>query len=61
LDGRGVNWKGSVTGKTGVPHKAHEILSLLLCTPAIVVEEVYDVNSAKSEAAEMGSIVNCPE
>ena len=44
-----------------MPHKAHETLSLLLCIPAIVVEDVYDVDSAKSEAAEMGSIVNCPE
>lgn len=44
-----------------MPHRAHEILSLLLCTPAIVVEDAYDVDSAKSEAAEMGSIVNCPE
>lgn len=54
-----IGWQGS--GKTGVPHKAHEILSLLLCTPAIVVEEAYEVDSVKSEAAEIGSIVNCPE
>ena len=51
----------SVTGKMGVLHNAHEILSLLLCTPEIVVEDAYDVDSAKSEAAEIGSIVNCPE
>jgi hypothetical protein len=44
-----------------MPHKAHETLSLLLFTPAIVVEDVCDVDSAKSEAAEMGSIVSCPE
>lgn len=54
-------WEDSVTGKMGVLHNAHEILSLLLCTPAIVVEDAYDVDSAKSEAAEIGSIVNCPE
>ena len=51
----------SVTGKMGELHNAHEILSLLLFTPAIVVEDWYDVDSAKSEAAEIGSIVNCPE
>jgi len=55
-----VGWEDSVTGKTGVPHKAHETLSLLLCTPAIVVEDAY-VDSAKSQTTEMGSIVNCPE
>jgi hypothetical protein len=54
-------WEDSVTGKTGVPHNAHEILSLLLYTPAIVVEDAYGEDSAKSEAAEIGSIVNCPE
>jgi hypothetical protein len=59
--GRRFGWKDSVTGKMGVLHNAHEILSLLLCTPAIVVEDVYDVDSAKSEAAEIGSIVSCPE
>lgn len=56
LDGR-VGWAGSVTGKTGLPHRAHETLSLLLCNPATVAVE----DSAKSEAAEMGSIVSCPE
>ena len=55
-----VGWEDSVAGKTGVPHKAHKTLSLLLCTPAIVVEDAY-VDSAKSQTAEMGSIVNCPE
>ena len=54
-------WDDSVTGKMGVPHNAHPILSLLLYTPATVVEDVNDVGSAKSEAAEIGSIVNCPE
>ena len=64
LDGKvggRFGWEDSATGKMGVLHNAHEILSLLLCTPAIVVEEAYDVDSAKSEAAEIGSIVNCPE
>lgn len=54
-------WEESVTGKMGVLHNAHEILSLLLFTPAIVVKDADDVDSAKSEAAEIGSIVNCPE
>ena len=54
-------WEGSVTGKMGVPHNAHEILSLLLYTPATVVEDAYGEDSVKSEAAEIGSIVNCPE
>ena len=54
-------WEDSVTGKMGVLHNAHETLSLLLFTPAIVVEDAYDVVSAKSEAAEIGSIVSCPE
>ena len=59
--GRRFGWEDSVAGKMGELHNAHEILSLLLCTPAIVVEDAYDVDSAKSEAAEIGSIVNCPE
>jgi hypothetical protein len=59
--GRRFEWEDSVTGKMGVLHNAHEILSLLLCIPAIVVEGAFDVDSAKSEAAEIGSIVNCPE
>ena len=54
-------WEGSVTGKMGVPHNAQEILSLLLYTPATVVEDAYGEDSVKSEAAEIGSIVNCPE
>ena len=54
-------WEDSATGKMGALHNAHEILSLLLCTPATVVEDVYDIDSAKSEAADIGSIVNCPE
>ena len=54
-------WEDSVAGKMDIPHKAHEMLSLLLFIPAIVVEDGYDVDSADSEAAEMGSIVSCPE
>lgn len=61
IAGGPFGWEDSVTGKIEVPHKAHEILSLLLFTPAIVVEDAYDVDSAESEAAEIGSIVNCPE
>ena len=62
LDGLagGRGWEDSVTGKMGALHNAHEILSLLLFTPA-TVEEVYDVDSVNSEAADIGSIVNCPE
>ena len=56
----GIVGEDSVTGKMGVLHNAHEILSLLLFTPAIV-EDANDVDSEKSEAAEIGSIVNCPE
>lgn len=61
LAGGRFGWEDSVTGKMGLLHNAHEILSLLLFTPAIVVEDAYDVDSAKSEAAEIGSIDNCPE
>ena len=51
----------SVTEKMGELHNAHEILSLLLFTPAIVVEDRYDIYLLMSEAAEIGSIINCPE
>ena len=64
LDGIVGGWfgfKDSVIGKMGVLHNAHGILSLLLCTPEIVVEDAYDVDSAESEAAGIGSIVKCPE